>query len=98
MLAGVVELDLPLDAKWEFPRDKYGAGQRGAGLGLGAALPSPPGDSSTRVTEGEVSSHHQAPEHPRTPGRGGSARAGEGQPRRPCPSCGGGEWGCLCGP
>lgn len=27
MLAGVMELDLPLDAKWEFPRDKYGAMQ-----------------------------------------------------------------------
>lgn len=27
MLAGVMELDLPLDAKWEFPRDKYGATQ-----------------------------------------------------------------------
>ncbi|KFP99159.1 Fibroblast growth factor receptor 4, partial [Haliaeetus albicilla] len=24
MLAGVMELDLPLDSKWEFPRDKYG--------------------------------------------------------------------------
>lgn len=27
MLAGVMELDLPLDAKWEFPRDKYGSAQ-----------------------------------------------------------------------
>lgn len=30
MLAGVMELDLPLDAKWEFPRDKYGATGTGA--------------------------------------------------------------------
>lgn len=31
MLAGVMELDLPLDAKWEFPRDKYGAMQGRSG-------------------------------------------------------------------
>lgn len=70
MLAGVMELDLPLDAKWEFPRDKYGAGQCGAGLGLGAALLSHPGDSSMWVTDGEVSSHHQTPEHHHTLGAG----------------------------
>lgn len=44
MLAGVMELDLPLDAKWEFPRDKYGAGWHRAGLG--AALPSHPGTAA----------------------------------------------------
>lgn len=68
MLAGVMELDLPLDAKWEFPRDKYGAGWRGAGLGLGAALSSLPGDSSTWVLDGEVSGHHWTPQHPPYPG------------------------------
>lgn len=34
MLAGVMELDLPLDSKWEFPRDKYGAARCWGGLGL----------------------------------------------------------------
>lgn len=34
MLAGVMELDLPLDAKWEFPRDKYGGTGQGWGWGL----------------------------------------------------------------
>lgn len=62
MLAGVMELDLPLDAKWEFPRDKYGAmqgrdrgfspqlpqGQEHAGGGWGGILPpqGPPCDLS----------------------------------------------------
>lgn len=32
MLAGVLELELPLDSMWEFPRDKYG-GPRGGGKG-----------------------------------------------------------------
>lgn len=38
MLAGVMELDLPLDAKWEFPRDKYGA-TRGRDRGCSPRLP-----------------------------------------------------------
>ncbi|KAK4814477.1 hypothetical protein QYF61_020839 [Mycteria americana] len=85
MLAGVMELDLPLDAKWEFPRDKYGAGWCGAGLGLGAALPGHPRDSSTQVTDGEVSSHHQTPQHYHTLGCWDSAQTREGQPCRLCP-------------
>lgn len=33
MLAGVMELDLPLDSKWEFPRDKYGTMRGRSGTG-----------------------------------------------------------------
>lgn len=44
MLAGVMELDLPLDAKWEFPRDKYGS----TGQGQGLLSPAAPGTAACR--------------------------------------------------